>query len=337
MSKHLTQTERYYICLQIASGFSQTSIANALKVNKSTISREIRRNSRGENDYDSSYADKQSLLRRSHASSSKGFKKLNNKMKSYVEAKLNNGWTPEQISNRMRIDIKKSISHETIYRYIKVDKANGGTLFKLLARKGKRYRYEKASNTKLVERRSIIERPQIVEDKIRIGDFEIDTIVSSRNTGKNCLLTMVDRKSKLTFIRRTKDKSAMEIQTAIEDIYLNSILPIKTLTSDNGTEFANHKSISTNIGCDFYFARPYCSGDRGLNENTNGLIRRYLPKGTNFDTISDDTIRQIENSLNNRPRKALKFRTPNEVVNKYLQRISVNIAKRKKMAVAFHA
>jgi IS30 family transposase len=184
MSKHLTQTERYYICLQIASGFSQTSIANALKVNKSTISREIHRNSRGENDYDSSYADKQSLLRRSHASSSKGFKKLNNKMKSYVEAKLNDGWTPEQISNRMRIDIKKSISHEAIYRYIKVDKANGGTLFKLLARKGKRYRYEKASNTKLVERKSIIERPQIVEDKIRIGDFEIDTIVSSRNTGK---------------------------------------------------------------------------------------------------------------------------------------------------------
>ena len=337
MSKHLTQAERYYICLQIASGFSQTSIANALKVNKSTISREISRNSRGTNDYDSSYADKQSLLRRSHASSSKGFKKLSKNMKSYIEAKLNDAWTPEQISNRMRMDIKKSISHETIYRYIKVDKANGGTLFKLLARKGKRYRYEKASNTKLVERKSIIERPQIVEDKIRIGDFEIDTIVSSRNTGKNCLLTMVDRKSKLTFIRRTKDKSAVEIQTAIEDIYLNSVLPIRTLTSDNGTEFANHQSISANIGCDFYFARPYCSGDRGLNENTNGLIRRYLPKGTNFDTISDDTIRQIENSLNNRPRKALKFRTPNEVVNKYLQRISVNIAKRKKMAVAFHA
>ena len=148
---------------------------------------------------------------------------------------------------------------------------------------------------------------------------------------------MVDRKSKLTFIRRTKDKSAWEIQTAIEDIYLNSVLPIRRLTSDNGTEFANHQSISTNIGYAFYFAIPYCSGDRGLNENTNGLIRRYLPKGTNFDTISDDTIRQIENSLNNRPRKALKFRTPNEVVNKYLQRISVNIAKRKKMAVAFHA
>ena len=147
---------------------------------------------------------------------------------------------------------------------------------------------------------------------------------------------MVDRRSKSTFIRKTLDKSAEQIQLALEDIYLNTTMPIRTLTSDNGTEFANHKAISENIACDFYFARPYRSCDRGLNEHTNGKIRKYIPKGTNIDTISKETIRQIENDLNNRPRKALNYKTPNEVVAKYLQRVSRNKTHLKNREVAFH-
>jgi transposase, IS30 family len=337
MSKHLTQSQRYYICLEIANNSRQSKIAKRLGVSRSTVCRELKRNSRWINDYDSGYADKKASLIRSKASSSKRFTKITERMKKYIEDKLLNKWTPEQISGRIKIDIGKFISHETIYKYIKVDKANGGKLFKSLPHKGKKYRYGATQGSTIIGRVDISQRPKIVEKKIRIGDFEIDTIVSAKNTGKSCLLTMVDRKSKLTFVRKTKDKSAVQIQTAIENIYLNSTLPIITLTSDNGTEFSSHQSISDNISCDFYFARPYRSGDRGLNENTNGLIRRYVPKGTNFDTIPEEVIQQIENDLNNRPRKSLKFKTPNEVINKYLQRVSRNLTQRKNHSVAFQA
>ena len=116
---------------------------------------------------------------------------------------------------------------------------------------------------------------------------------------------MIYRRSKKVFIRKVPDKTAHSIQNAIEDIYINTAMPIRTLTANNGTEFANHKAISTNIACEFYFARPYRSSDRGLNEHTNGQIRIYEPKGTDFDTIPDERVQQIENDLNNRPRKPL--------------------------------
>ena len=336
MAKHLTQHQRYYICLQIASGISQSRIAKVLKVNKSTISRELRRNSRGVSDYDSSHAAKIAWHRRSLASSGKAFRRVTKRMLRYIRDKLNEGWSPEVISGRMKIDLGAQISHVKVYRYIQRDKQNNGELFKQLPYQGKKYNYGTTGCSQIIDRVGIEHRPKIVDKKSRIGDFEIDTVVSARNTGKSCLLTMVDRRSKVTFIRKSPDKTAKQIQQALEDIYLSTTLPIITLTSDNGTEFANHKEISNSIACRFYFARPYCSSDRGLNEHTNGLIRRYLPKGTNFDTISNDTIRQIENTLNNRPRKALKYKTPNEVINKYLQRIDHNLAKRKNQTVAFH-
>jgi len=336
MAKHLTQAQRYYICLQIANFIPKNKIAKVLGVHKSTITREINRNQRGVDDYDSDYADKKSQLTRSRASSSKAFKKLTERMKIYIKEKLVLGWSPEQISGRMRIEISKSISHESIYSYIRQDKQEGGKLFKLLAHKGRKYKYSSSTKVKIVGRIDISKRPKIVDTKTRMGDFEIDTVVSAKNTGKSCLLTMVDRRSKVVFIRKTPDKSAAQIQLALEEIYLATTMPIRTLTSDNGTEFANHQAISGNIGCSFYFARPYRSCDRGLNEHTNGLIRRYLPKGTNFDIIPEELIQQIENDLNNRPRKSLNYRTPNEVMNKYLQRISRNRTQPQKQPVAFH-
>lgn len=336
MAKHLTHEQRYYICIQSANFIPQNKIAKALNVDKSTISREIKRNRRGLDDYDSDYAHKKAVLTRSRASSAKAFKCISKRMKAYIAEKLGLEWSPEQISGRMKIDINKTICHETIYSYIRQDKRNGGNMFKLLAHKGRKYKYGSNTKVNIVDRVDISMRPKIVEKKMRIGDFEIDTIVSAKNTGKSCLLTMVDRRSKVTFIRKTPDKSAYQIQLALEDIYLKTTIPIKTLTSDNGTEFANHKIISENIACGFYFTRPYRSCERGLNEHTNGIIRRSLPKGTNFDIISEDVISKIENSLNNRPRKALNYRTPNEVIAKYLQRVSRNQTQRQKSAVAFH-
>jgi IS30 family transposase len=336
MAKHLTQAQRYYICLQIANNFTQSSIAKALGVNKSTVCREIKRNQRNKNDYDSDYAHKNAMLNRFHASSSKAFKQFTPRVKQYIQEKLESKWSPEQISGRMKIDLKKRISHETIYTYIKHDKANGGKLYKLLSHQGKKYRYGATNTSNIIGRIDISQRPKIVDKKSRIGDFEVDTIVTKKNTGTVCLFTMVDRKSKLTFIRKVENRYSLSIKETIEDIYLNTTIPIRTITSDNGPEFAEHQAISTNVSCGFYFARPYRYCDRGLNEHTNGLIRKYIPKGTDLGTITDEQIKQIENDLNHRPRKALNFKTPNEVIAKYLQRISCNLARNKNSSVAFH-
>lgn len=337
MAKHLTQKQRYYICLQKANFITQKEIATRIGVSESTISKELKRNSRSIGNYDSDYADKRAGLRRSKASRAKVFSRITLKMEQYICSKLKISWSPEQISGRMKIDIGKTVCHETIYSYIRHDRANKGKLYKLLAHHGKTYRAKQASSTIITNRIDISQRPKIVELKTRVGDFEIDTVVSARNTGKSCLFTMVDRRTKLTFIRKSLDKSALQVQLSIEDIYLKSTVPILTLTSDNGSEFANHVLISENIGCDFYFARPYHSCDRGLNQNTNGLIRRYLPKGTNFDTISESEVEQIQDCLNNRPRKSLRYKTPNEVMNKYLQRVEINKAKKFKVPISFHS
>ena len=337
MAKHLTQEQRYYICLQIANFIPQKEIARRLGVSKSTISKELSRNSRNIGDYDSDYAGKKATLIRTNASKAKAFSKLTPRMEKYIRDKLNLNWSPEQISGRMQIDIGKKLSHETIYSYIRHDRANKGKLYKLLAHHGRTYKSKHASSTIITDRVDISQRPTIVERRARIGDFEIDTVVSAKYTGKSCLFTMVDRKTRITFIRKSLDKTALQVQLAIEDIYLSTTVPIITLTSDNGSEFANHVSISQNLGCEFYFARPYHSCDRALNENTNGLIRRYLPKGTNFDTISEAEIKHIQDCLNNRPRKVLKYKTPNEVMNKYLQRVEFNRSKNFKRSVSFDA
>ena len=275
MAKHLTHPQRYYICIRIASFDSIKNIAKMLNVDKSTVYREIKRNQKSPGEYDSAIAHKKAITRRQIASGEKGFKKLTKKINSYIREKLELKWSPEQISGRMKIDIDKSVSHETIYSYIRHDRSNGGKLYKLLSHQGKSYKYAKIKGSQIINRKDISKRPAIVEKKSRIGDFEIDTVVSAKNTGKSCLLTMVDRRSKFLFIRKLANKTALETQLAIEKAYQNCIIPFKTLTSDNGTEFANHEIISNNISCGFYFARPYRSCDRGLNEHTNGLGRVF--------------------------------------------------------------
>ena len=168
MAKHLTQAQRYYICRQIASGISKSNIAKELVVHISTIyrDRELERNSRDSDDYDSDYANKQANLRRHKASSEKAFKKLTPQMEKYIIEKPDKKWTPEQISGRMKIDVGKSISHQTIYKYIKHDKKNGGKLFKSLVHQGKKYRYGSSRSSNIVGRVGISERPKIVEKKI---------------------------------------------------------------------------------------------------------------------------------------------------------------------------
>jgi IS30 family transposase len=194
----------------------------------------------------------------------------------------------------------------------------GGNLYKFLPHKGKRYKYGSGTRSIIKDRVDISHRPTIVEEKVRIGDIEGDTIVGVKNGSKNCLLTLVDRASKYTIIRKLVNKTAIEVEKAMNNSYDNSLIPFLTITYDNGTEFANHKNISQTLGCDIYFATPYRSCERGLNEHTNGLIRRFFPKKTDFANISEEEIEKVQNLLNNRPRKSLGFLTPNEFVNKYL-------------------
>jgi len=307
----LTLSKRYHISALKKQGFSQKEIAKEIGVHPSTISREFKRNSDTHKGYDAEIAQVKSVQREKNK---KKRTSLTKRIERYIRSKLKLDWSPEQISGRMRLDIGVSVVHETIYRYIYANKANGGRLYKYLRHKNKKYHKRsneyKARGT-IIDRTMIDKRPKIVEKKRRIGDFEIDTVIGKNHKG--ALVTVVDRKSKFTLIKKVPSKEAEVVKKAL----IEMMQPIKaithTLTSDNGKEFAYHKDISSALEADFYFAHPYHSWERGLNEHTNGLIRQYLPKKSEFLHISKEEIITIQNRLNHRPRKVLGYKTPYEV------------------------
>lgn len=309
--KQLTHKERYQIYALIKEGLNYTQIANNIGVNKSTISREIRRNSDSRNNYHPDSASIEAFVR--HKNKNK-FIKINKTCEKYIRKYLKLDYTPEQIAGRLNYKGIVNITHESIYQYIYKNKANGGRLYLYLPRKMKKYQKRDAkynSRGLIANRISISKRPKIVDKKIRIGDWEVDTIIGKYHQG--AIVTIVDRKSKFTLMRILPTKEAIGVSNAIIEL----LHPIKqfthTITSDNGKEFTLHENISKSLNTKFYFCDPYSSWQRGLNENTNGLIRRYIPKRTEFTGISKDEIMMIQNKLNHRPRKALGYRTPFEV------------------------
>lgn len=310
--KQLTLKERYHISTLLKRGWRQKEIAESIGVHPSTIYREIRRNSdevTKEYSYEFAHAVAQN---RQHTKVKHTV--LTSKIKTYIKSKLKADWSPEQISGRMKIDNGFSVCHETIYRYIYCNKSRGGRLYKYLRHKNKKY-HSRSNNYQrrgiIIDRISIDKRPKIVDRKNRIGDFEIDTVIGRHHIG--ALVTVVDRKSKFTLIKKVDSKQAKEVTKAL----IGMLLPLKpitkTITSDNGKEFSYHKEVSEAIEADFYFAHPYSSWERGLNEHTNGLIRQYLPKKTDFTQVHKEEIITIQNKLNHRPRKVLNYRTPYEV------------------------
>ena len=309
--KQLTLEKRYQISALIKAGLNQKSIARELGVHPSTISREFRRNSDAIRGYNAEFAQIKST--KIERSKKKRFS-LTKPIEKYIRAKLKLDWSPEQISGRMRKDTGISVVHETIYRYIYTNKKNGGKLYKYLRHKNKKYHCRSNDYMRrgtIIDRVMIDKRPKIVEKKNRIGDLEIDTVVGKDHKG--FLVTVVDRKSKFVIIKNVPTKEASVVTEAL----IEMIYPIKgitkTITSDNGKEFAYHKQISAALETDFYFANPYHSWERGLNEHTNGLIRQYLPKKSEFLNVSKDEINMIQNRLNHRPRKILNYKTPYEV------------------------
>jgi IS30 family transposase len=220
------------------------------------------------------------------------------------------------------------VSHETIYQFVWADKKKKGYLYKHLRNRGKKYSKrgnDKSSRGIIKDRVSIAERPKIVEEKVRLGDIEIDTVIGKNHAG--AIFTAIDRVSLMEWmVLLPEGKNALALaKCAVEK--LNPVKEIlKTMTSDNGKEFAEHKLISQLLGVDFYFADPYKSCQRGLNENFNRLIRQYIPKKTDFKNIDNQYIKYIEAKLNNRPRKKLGFLTPNEYFSLSLRNQKVAFA-----------
>ena len=311
---HLTYDQRCQIQTLKERGDSISRIAKALNVHRSTIYREISRNSENET-YEYKKANKKAIYRRQIASRQKI--KITPDLKSFIEEKLELQWSPEQIAGRLEtIYQRKVISHETIYKYIWDDKSQGGSLYKNLRHNGKKYNKrgnKKAGRGFIPNRVDIDKRPAIVAEKNRIGDWEIDTIIGKNQKG--AIVSMVDRYSKFTMLAKVSHKTAQKVEEALTTKLSKVQDFVHTITSDNGKEFANHMEISKKLKADFYFAHPYSSWERGLNEHTNGLVRQYIPKSTCFEEMSIEDIQKVEDLLNNRPRKILQFLTPLESFN----------------------
>lgn len=235
-----------------------------------------------------------------------------------IESKLRIEWSPEQISGWLLNDREELISHESIYLHIWADKQAGGDLYTHLRRQGKKYdkrRNGKSTRGQIKNRVSIDDRPKVVEDKSRIGDWEIDTVIGKGHSG--ALVTIVERVTKLTVSSRVNSKSAADVTRATIALLKPYEDVVHTITADNGKEFAYHEEISKALSVDVYFAHPYSSWERGLNENTNGLLRQYFPKNTDFKKVEQIEVRRAVRRLNSRPRKDLDFKTPAQLMEDY--------------------
>ena len=309
--KQLTLQQRYHISAFRKCGYTQKEIAKELGVSPSTISRELRRNVNLDGQYHPEYAASETKLRHQQKRKSTA---MTPAIERYVRRRLKEEWSPEQIAGRMYKEKGWPISHETIYRFIYRNKANGGRLYRYLRHKNKKYHRRSSSKDqrgKIPGRVGIEHRPKVVEKKRRIGDWEIDTVIGKGHKG--VLLTIVDRKSKFTLIGHCRNKEAQEV-TAVTLRLMEPLRQVThTITSDNGKEFAQHQTIAEKLGSGFYFANPYHSWERGLNEHTNGLIRQYLPKERELLDVSKRELAMIQNRLNHRPRKILGYKTPYEV------------------------
>lgn len=311
---HLDQDQRCQIDALKKSGECPASIAKILGIHPCTISRELKRNT-GKQGYCCKQANEKAKQRRDAASQQK--EKMIPPMIAIIEKALNLQWSPDQISGWLKkTDPEKAVSYETIYQHIWEDKRKGGSLYKRLRHHGKKYNKRSkgtAGRGCIPNRVDIKERPPIVEEKTRLGDWELDTMIGAEQSG--VIVSMVERTSKLTMLVKISRRTAEDTEAALLKRFLPICEFVHTLTADNGKEFANHQNVGNTLDAKFYFATPYHSWERGLNEHTNGLVRQYFPKSYRFDQISDADLKKVEALLNNRPRKILNYSTPLEVFN----------------------
>jgi IS30 family transposase len=305
--QQLTQAQRYQIYALLKMGHSQTEIAEVIGVHKSTISRELHRNL-GQRGYRPKQAHRMALQRRSHICS-----RILPETWAVIETKIRMDWSPEQISGWLRRHQAIQVSHEWIYQYILADKRMGGNLHRhLRCQKKRRKRYGSYDRRgKLSNRVSIDERPQVVEQRQRIGDWEVDTIIGKGH--RQAIVTLTERRSRFVFLRKVNQRKAHLVSEAVIDLLRPVSDQLHTITGDNGKEFAEHERIARELDVDFFFAHPYAAWERGTNENINGLVRQYIPKKRDLLLVDETELALIMKKLNHRPRKCLDFMSPYEV------------------------
>lgn len=307
----LTLQERYYIEIELKKGISQNKIAKALSRSQGSISKEIARN-RGGKGYRHKQAD--AIANKRHQDKTK-FIKLTGEIISFIESELSKHQSsPEQIAGRLKRVQKISFHHETIYRYIMQDRLDGGKLYLELRHKQKPYRKRYASSTNsargIPDRVDIDQRPEEANNRLRVGDWEADTVIGAKHKG--AIVTLDERVSKLRLALPQIGKYAEETKDSIIELLKPFSKFVTTITFDNGKEFSKHREMADSLECETYFAKPYRSWERGQNENANGLLRQYFPKGMEFVDVARIEVIEAVHRLNSRPRKCLDYATPYE-------------------------
>jgi len=319
----LTTDERYQITYLHMHGHSPAEIGRRLGRHRGTIGRELERNTDSMGGYHYLSAQAKADTRRRIASRRYKLDTPGSIVGKAVHAGLKQRWSPEQIAGRLRLnhpdDSAAWVSHETIYQWVYRQALHGKALYQRL-RRSRKYRRcripgeRKAKRGVIPGRVGIEERPSVVDERGRFGDWESDTVEGAKRRG--LVATHVERKSRYTLLGKLADKKAVTVTQATTASMKG--LPKKlrcTATFDNGKEFADFKTIEHDLGLTIYFANPHSPWERGANENTNGLLRDWLPKGSDFRKVTATRLAQIQKMLNNRPRKCLNYRTPIEVLN----------------------
>lgn len=313
MYKHLSREERYQIHSLLKANQTVTEIARLLGRHRSTISRELERG-RGQRGYRAEQACRKASERAQH---SRNARRVDPKIWAKVDFYLGVQWSPEQIASQLKV------SHESVYLHVYADKASGGDLYQhLRSQKPRRKRHLSGRDRRgqIPHRRPISERPTHVEQRTQVGHWEGDTVIGAAH--KQAIVTLVERKSGYAVLAKVTHKTADLVGQAIEAKLKPLGSRVRTLTVDNGKEFAHHLATDQALGIQTYFADPYCSWQRGSNENFNGLLRQYIPKKRRMETVTDEELNMIQNRINHRPRKRLGFKTPYEVFHASLKRVA---------------
>lgn len=312
--KHLTLSQRYKIEALLELKKSKSEIARQVGFNKSTIGREIEKHSVQPHLYDADHAHQ--LYLKTKRQAGKVRTPIPVELREDIDKRIKKDFSPEQITGQLRKEGKDSRSHSWIYLYIWEDKAQGGDLHTHLRcskkKKRKKYGSGKDHRGQIKNRVCIEKRPEIVDNLERIGDWEADTIIGAKQKG--VIVSLTERRSMTQLLKKVNSKNADVVGDAIIKMVKDSGLPAFTMTFDNGKEFSCHENIAKELKLDAYFAHPYSSWERGLNENQNGLVRQYIPKKITFEKITHQQIKRIEDLLNIRPRKSLEFFSPKEFI-----------------------
>lgn len=317
MSKRVTEEQRILIHRWKQEDVSNIEVGRRLRLDKSTIGRELARNTgqRG-------YRPKQAQELAEGRALRPGRRNFTEEVRHDVETRLRDGWTPDMICQRARLEGRDSVCKDTIYKYVYDDAKTGGDLWELLPR-GRRKRKRRCPRPdrrgRIPNQRRIDTRPEAVEKRVEKGHWEGDLINGAGQTGH--LVTLVERVTRFTLIGRSQTKEAAEVSQVICILFERQPQAVRlSLTLDNGKEFARHEEMARRAGLDVYFARPYHSWERGTNENTNGLIRRLHPKKSSFMKIGEGELGRIDRYLNDRPRRCLGWKTPREAMDLFLAR-----------------